>query len=113
MGKGKADSDTVGWFARWRERRKRNNLRASEMSPTDELVVVEIAANQPEAEMLCSLLRSEGIVCMSRLTNRGAGAGDGWGVGGQHEIMVRSKDAQAARKILRRPELTNRLVTFT
>lgn len=73
------------------------------MSPTDELVVVAVAANQSEAEMLCSLLRSEGITCMPRLTNRGAGAGQGWGVGGQHEILVTSKDAQAARKILRQP----------
>jgi hypothetical protein len=73
------------------------------MSPTDELVVVEVAGSQPEAEMLCSLLRSEGIACMPRLTNRGAGAGDGLGIGGPHEIMVRSKDAQAARKILRPP----------
>jgi hypothetical protein len=73
------------------------------MSPTDELVVVEVAGSQPEAEMLCSLLRSAGIACMPRLTSRGAGASYGWGIGGQHEIMVRSKDAQAARKILRQP----------
>lgn len=73
------------------------------MSPTEELVVVEVAANLPEAEMLCSLLRSEGIPCMPRLTNRGAGAGQGSAIGGHHEIMVRSKDAQAARKILRPP----------
>jgi hypothetical protein len=94
MAKEKTDSDKRGWFARWRERPKQSN---------DELVVVEVAGSQPEAEMLCSLLRSAGIACMPRLTSRGAGAGDGWGIGGQHEIMVRSKDAQAARKILRRP----------
>jgi hypothetical protein len=70
------------------------------MGPKDELVVVEVAGSQPEAEMLCSLLRTAGIDCMPRLTNRGAGVGDGWGIGGPHEIMVRSKDAQAARKIL-------------
>jgi hypothetical protein len=70
-------------------------------SPSNELVVVEVAGGQPAAEMLCSLLRSAGIACMPRLTSRGAGAGDGLGIGGQHEIMVRSKDAQAARKILR------------
>ena len=72
-------------------------------APSDELVIVEVAGSQPEAEMLCSLLRIAGIACMPRLTSRGAGAGDGLGLGGQHEIMVRSKDAQAARKILRRP----------
>jgi hypothetical protein len=71
------------------------------MSPADDLVVVEVAGNQPEAELLCSLLRGAGIACLPRLTNRGAGAGDGFGIGGPHEIMVRSKDAQAAREILR------------
>ena len=70
------------------------------MGPTDELVVVEVAGSQPEAEMLCSLLRSAGIACMPRLTSRGAGAYGGLGFGGEHEIMVTSKDAQAARKIL-------------
>jgi hypothetical protein len=71
------------------------------MGPTDQLVVVEVAGSQPEAEMLCSLLRSAGIACMPRLTNRGAGVSDGWGIGGAHEVMVRSQDAQAARGILR------------
>jgi hypothetical protein len=73
------------------------------MSPTDELVVVEVAGSQPEAEMLCSLLRSAGIACMPRLTSRGGAVSYGGGIGGPHEIMVRSQDAQAARKILRRP----------
>jgi hypothetical protein len=71
------------------------------MSPTDELVVVEVAGNEPEAELLCSLLRA-GIACLSRLTSRGAGAGDGLGIAGPHEIMVKSQDAEAAREILRR-----------
>jgi hypothetical protein len=31
MGKGKADGDKQGWFARWRERRKGNKLRAREI----------------------------------------------------------------------------------
>jgi hypothetical protein len=46
-------------------------------APTDDLVVVGVAGSQPEAEMLASLLRSAGIACMPRLTNRGAGAGEG------------------------------------
>jgi hypothetical protein len=71
------------------------------MSPSDELVVVDVAGTQPEAELLCSLLRSAGIACLPRLTSRGAGAGDGLGIAGLHEIMVRSQDAQAAREILR------------
>jgi hypothetical protein len=30
MAKEKADSDTRGWFARWRERRKQSKLRAGQ-----------------------------------------------------------------------------------
>ena len=69
---------------------------------TDELVAVEVAGTEPEAELLCSLLRSAGIDCLPRLTNRGAGAGDGLALG-EHEIMVSRQDAEAAREILRRP----------
>jgi hypothetical protein len=101
MAKEKADIDKRGWFARWRS--STSVSKDVPMSPTDKLVVAEVAGSQPEAEMLCSLLRSAGIACMPRLTSRGAGAGDGFGIGGEHEITVRSKDAQAARKILRRP----------
>ena len=72
------------------------------MSRTDQFVAVEVAGTEPEAELLCSLLRSAGIGCLSRLTNAGAGAGDGLGTVGSHEIMVRSRDAQAAHEILQR-----------
>jgi hypothetical protein len=70
------------------------------MARTDELVVVEVAGTEPEADLLCSLLRNAGIDCVPRLTNRGAGAGDGLGTVGPHEIMVRPQDARAAREIL-------------
>lgn len=74
------------------------------MSPNDELVAVEVAGNQPEAELLCGLLRTAGIACLARLTSRGAGAGDGLGIAGPHEIVVRADDAQAAREILRQAQ---------
>lgn len=70
----------------------------------DEFVVVEVAATEPEAEMLCSLLRSADIGCLARLTNSGAGAGDGLGTAGAHEIMVSRRDAQDARAILHPPQ---------
>ena len=70
------------------------------MSGADEWVVVEVAGNEAEAELLCSLLRSEGIECLPRLTNRGAGAGDGLGTVGPHDIMVAPGDAEAAREVL-------------
>ena len=58
----------------------------------DDWVVVEVARNEPEAELLCSVLRDAGIECLARLTNSGAGAGDGLsGVGG-HDVIVRPQD---------------------
>jgi len=73
------------------------------MTRPEELVVVEVAGTEPEAELLCSLLRSAGIECLAQLTNRGAGAGSGLGTMGAHEIMVRRQDAEAAQEVLRRP----------
>jgi len=76
--------------------------RRVETSRHDQFVVVEVARNEPDAELLCSLLRSAGMDCLPRLTNSGAGAGDGLGTVGSHEIMVRARDAHAAREILHR-----------
>ena len=67
----------------------------------DEFIAVEVVRNEAEAELLCSLLRSAEIDCVPRLTNRGAGTGDGLGVAGEHEILVTKSDAEVAREILR------------
>jgi hypothetical protein len=66
----------------------------------DELVVVEVVATEPEAELLCSLLRSAGIECTYRVTNLGAGAADGLAVGGPQEVVVRAEDVESARDVL-------------
>ena len=71
------------------------------MTRSDDWVVVEVARSEPEAELFCSVLRSAGIECVPRLTNRGAGAGDGLGSVGAHEIVVSPRDAHEAREILR------------
>jgi hypothetical protein len=69
----------------------------------DDWVVVKVAGSQPEAELLCSVLRGADIECLPRLTNSGAGAGDGLGTAGAHDIMVSPQDAQDAREILHEP----------
>jgi hypothetical protein len=66
-----------------------------------ELVVIEVVASEPEAELLCSLLRSAGIRCTYRVTNVGAGAADGLAVGGPQEVVVRAEDVESAREVLR------------
>jgi putative signal transducing protein len=66
-------------------------------------VMVEVAGSEAEAELLCSVLRAAGIECLPRLTNFGAGAGDGLGTVGAHDIMVSPQDARDAREILHDP----------
>ena len=66
----------------------------------DELVVVEVVGTEAEAELLCSLLQNEDIRCTYRVSNYGAGTGDGLAVGGPQEVIVRSEDLAAAREIL-------------
>jgi hypothetical protein len=80
----------------WR-RGLRVHVRVAEV---DAWVIVEVAGSEPEAELLCSVLRGAGIECLPRLTNSGAGAGDGLGTVGAHDIMVSPQDAQDAREIL-------------
>jgi hypothetical protein len=70
------------------------------MTRSDDWVVVKVARSEPVAELLCSVLRSASIECVPRLTNRGAGAGDGLGTVGPHEIVVSPRHAHQAREIL-------------
>jgi hypothetical protein len=67
----------------------------------DDWVLVGVAGS--EAELLCSVLRGAGIECLPRLTNSGAGAGDGLGTTGAHDIMVNPQNARDAREILHEP----------
>jgi hypothetical protein len=66
----------------------------------DDYATVEVVQTEAEAELLCGLLRSAGILCMHRLTNRGAGAFEGLPVGGPHEVVVHPGDLQWARDVL-------------
>ena len=90
-------ADAEDHVPRARCRGVRVHVRIAEM---DDWVVVEVARSEPEAELLCSVLRSAGIECLPRLTNSGAGAGDGLGTVGAHDIMVSPQDAHEAREIL-------------
>jgi hypothetical protein len=74
------------------------------MNGMDELVVVDVVANESEAELLCGLLRTEGLSCTYRQSNYGAGAFDGM-PGGPQEVLVRAEDEAGARLLLgqRRP----------
>jgi hypothetical protein len=65
----------------------------------DDVVRVTVAPNETEAEIICGLLRSEGIECSYRQTNVGAGAFDGM-PGGSQEVVVPASDLERARQVL-------------
>jgi Putative prokaryotic signal transducing protein len=67
----------------------------------DGFVVIDVVATEQEAEVICGLLRSAGIACLTRQTNVGAGASDGMLVAGPYEVAVRAEDLEAAREVVR------------
>jgi hypothetical protein len=70
----------------------------------DLLVVVDVFGTEQEAQVVCGLLRSAGLECLTRQTNVGAGASDGMSVVGPYEVVVRAEDLEAAREVVRAAE---------
>ena len=69
-----------------------------------ELVRLTVVHNQPEAEIVLSMLRSEGIQCFHRPTDFAAGAFDGaLSSAGAREIVVAATDVDRARELLDAP----------
>jgi hypothetical protein len=64
-----------------------------------ELVRLTVVANPAEAELVRSLLETEGIDSLVKQTDFGAGAMDGYS-GGQQEVLVSASDLQAARALI-------------
>jgi len=63
------------------------------------LVRLTVVANPVEAEMIRSLLGTEGIESLRKQTDFGAGSMDGFS-GGQQEILVEEHDVEAARELI-------------
>jgi putative signal transducing protein len=66
------------------------------------VVALTVVPNEAEAEVICGMLRANGIACAYQQTNFAAGAADGFPRGGPVEILVAEGDARKARKLLRR-----------
>jgi hypothetical protein len=67
----------------------------------DEEVAVTVVGSEPEAELACRLLRTEGIPSYYRPTAYAAGVGDGLAsTYSPREIVVRAADASRARQLL-------------
>ena len=63
------------------------------------LVPLTVVPNAAEAELLCGLLRTEGIECDHRATNFGVGSMDGL-PGGAREVVVAEESFERAQELL-------------
>jgi Putative prokaryotic signal transducing protein len=64
------------------------------------LARLTVAANEAEAELVRSLLRSDGIESELRTTDYGVGATDALGSFGAREVLVRAEDLDRARELI-------------
>lgn len=64
------------------------------------LVHLTVVPNAAEAEILCALLRTEGIECDHRPTNLGVGSMDGMPGGGPREVVVAEESLARAQELL-------------
>jgi hypothetical protein len=67
---------------------------------SDDLARLTVVASEAVAELVRSLLETEGIQSMQRPTDFAAGSLDGWAAGGAREILVRAEDLDAARALV-------------
>ena len=63
-------------------------------------VVVKVVSGEPEADIVCGLLRSAGIECDSRDTEAIDSPFEDFIESGPREIVVRESDLEAAREML-------------
>jgi hypothetical protein len=65
-----------------------------------DLAVLEVVGSEPEALLVCAILRDAGVPCMHRVTNLGSGAMDGLTMGGPREIVVQRDQLRLARRVV-------------
>jgi hypothetical protein len=66
----------------------------------EEGVVLTVVSGEPEAEVVCGLLRSAGIACAYRDTEAIDSPLEDFTAAGPREILVRPPDVEAARAVL-------------
>jgi Putative prokaryotic signal transducing protein len=67
---------------------------------SDDGVVLTVVSGEPEAEVLCGLLRSNGIECAFRDTEAIDSPLEDFTAAGPREILVHASDLEAARQLL-------------
>jgi hypothetical protein len=70
----------------------------------DGTVVLTVVSGEPEAEVVCGLLRSAGIECGHRDTEAIDSPLEDFMSAGGREIVVRESDLEAAKELLAAPE---------
>jgi hypothetical protein len=70
----------------------------------DGIAVVKVVSGEPEAEIVCGLLRSAGIECGHRDTEAIESSLEDFIAAGAQEILVRESDLEAAQELLAAPE---------
>jgi hypothetical protein len=71
----------------------------------DDAVRLTTVTGEPEAEVLCGMLRAARIECGHRLTEEDDSPFEGISSGGMREILVHQSDLDAARSLLADREL--------
>jgi len=66
----------------------------------DEQVVVTVVSGEPEAEIVCGLLRSAGIECAYRDTEAIDSPLEDFIEAGPREIVVHAADVEAAKELI-------------
>ena len=66
----------------------------------DDTVVLTVVASEPEAEVVCGLLRSNGIECANRDTDAIDSPVEEFIAAGPQEILVHASDLEAAKELL-------------
>jgi hypothetical protein len=67
---------------------------------TDDRVAVATVSNEVEAEVVCGLLRANGIECGHRVTEAVDSLLDEFAADGPREILVEPSDEEIARELL-------------
>ena len=66
----------------------------------DDTVVLTVVSGEPEAEVVCGLLRSSGFECAFRDTEEIDTPLEDFISAGRQEILVRASDLEAAKELL-------------
>jgi hypothetical protein len=66
----------------------------------DDSVVVTVVSGEPEAEVVCGLLRSAGIECAYRDTQEIDSPLEDFTAAGRREILVHASDLETARELI-------------